>query len=129
MRNLKSLGLIAGGGALPVLFAQEARRAGYELKIAALRGEAPPAMARLGNKVEWISIGQLGKLLAFFKKEKVRKALMQGRVRHGKIFSDLRFDLKALALLARAKNRSGEALLKEVAKELSRGGVRLLDAR
>ena len=54
---------------------------------------------------------------------------MQGRVRHGRIFSDPRFDLKALALLARAKNRSGEALLKEVAAELSRNGVRLLDAR
>ncbi len=129
MSNLKTLGLIAGGGALPVLFAEEARRAGYELKIAALRGEASPAIARFGDKVEWISVGQLGKLLSFFKKEKVRRAVMQGRVRHGSIFSDLRFDLKALALLARAKNRSGEALLKEVAGELSRGGVRLLDAR
>ena len=79
MRTLKSLGLIAGGGALPVLFAQEARLAGYELKIAALRGEASPAIARFGGKVEWISVGQLGKLLFVFqKKKKVRRAIMQG---------------------------------------------------
>jgi len=123
------IGLIAGGGELPLLFAQSARQAGYSLKIAALRGEASPALGRWGDEVQWLSVGQLGKLISFFKKTQVRRALMHGRVRHGRIFSDLRFDFKALALLARAKNRSGEALLKEVAGELGRQGIRLLDGR
>jgi UDP-2,3-diacylglucosamine hydrolase len=129
VRPLKTVGLIAGAGELPLLFAARARQAGLSLKIAALHGEASPRLARFSDTLEWISIGQLGKLIAFFKKEKVHQALMHGRVRHGRLFSKLRFDLKALALLARAKNRSGEALLKEVAKELGRNGVRLMDAR
>ncbi len=114
---------------MPFLFAARARQAGHPLKIAALRGEASPSLERLGDAVEWISIGQLGKLISFFKKEKVRQAVMHGRVRHGRLFSNLRFDFRALALLARAKNRSGEALLKEIAFELGRDGVRLMDAR
>jgi DUF1009 family protein len=129
MKSPQPIGLIAGAGELPLLFAARVRQAGYPLKIAALRGEASPKLDGLGDAVEWISIGQLGKLISFFKKENVRQALMHGRVRHGRLFSNLRFDFKALALLARAKNRSGEALLKEIALELSRNGVRLMDAR
>lgn len=123
------MGLIAGGGELPALFVERARRSGYRLVIAALRGEADPRLASEGDSLQWISIGQLGKLISFFRREKITRALMLGRVRHAKIFSNIRFDFKALALLARAKDRSGETLLKEVAAELGRGGIRLLDAR
>lgn len=128
-RTLKPIGLIAGAGELPALFAERARRAGYRLVIAALRGEADPGLASEADSFQWISIGQLGKLISFFRREETKQALMLGRVRHGKIFSNIRFDFKALAILARAKDRSGETLLREVAAELGRGGVRLLDAR
>jgi len=129
VKTPQTIGLIAGAGELPLLFAARARQAGYPLKIAALRGEASPRLERFGDAVEWVSIGQLGKLISFFKKEKVSRAWMHGRVQHGRLFSNLRFDFRALALLARAKNRSGEALLKEIALELGREGVRLMDAR
>ncbi|HET9870720.1 MAG TPA: UDP-2,3-diacylglucosamine diphosphatase LpxI [bacterium] len=123
------LGLIAGEGELPLLFARQARRAGYRLCVAALKGAAPASVAGPGDRVEWVSVGQLGKMLAFFKREKVRRAVMHGRVRHASIFSPLGFDWRALALLARVKDRSGPALLAALAGELARAGVRLLDGR
>jgi DUF1009 family protein len=129
MKSPKILGLIAGGGELPMAFAEQARSLGYSLKVVALQGEASPRIGHSDEPVCWISIGQLGSLISFFKKEKVHEAVMHGRVRHDRIFKSLKFDLKALTLLTRVKNRSGEALLKAVGNELAREGIRILDAR
>ena len=129
MKSPKAIGLIAGGGDLPLAFAEQARARGYSLKVAAIQGEASPRLARRGDSLRWISIGQLGSLISFFKKEKVHQTVMQGRVRHDRIFKDLKFDLRALALLARTKNRSGETLLKAVAGELTRQGIQIRDSR
>lgn len=124
-----SIGLIAGGGELPLFFAREAKARGFSVKTAALRGSAQASIEKNSDTVTWISIGQLGSLIHFFKKQGVRRAVMHGKVQHSQLFRNLRLDWKALALWARLKDRSGEALLKAVAGELGRSGVDLLDGR
>ncbi len=123
------IGLIAGGGELPLLFARQAQRRGFSVRTAALRGSAPVSLERQCNVVNWISIGQLGSLIRFFKEQGVRRAVMHGKVQHSRLFKNLRLDWKALSLWSRLKDRSGEALLKAVAGELGRAGVELLDVR
>ncbi|HEY5040126.1 MAG TPA: UDP-2,3-diacylglucosamine diphosphatase LpxI, partial [bacterium] len=123
------LGLIAGSGELPLYFARRAKQKGFSLKTVAIRGAAPRRLETLSDKILWISVGQLGSLLSFFKKQGVQRAVMQGKVEHSQVFKNLRMDLKTLSVWVRLKDRSGEGLLKSVAAELQKRGVKLLDSR
>lgn len=129
MAKAPIIGLIAGGGELPFLFAREAKKRGFSLRTVAIRGSASPSLEKLSDAITWISIGQLGALTTFFNKQKVRRAVMHGKVQHSQLFRHFRLDWKALKVWSRLKDRSGEALLKAVAEELGRSGTALVDGR
>ena len=124
-----SIGLIAGGGDLPLLFAREAKAKGLSVHVAAIRGSASQEIEKLSDSIQWVSIGQVGALFKFFKKNKVQQAVMHGKVQHSDLLKNLRLDLKALSIWVKLKDRSGEGLLKALAGELEKQGVRLRDCR
>src|SRR3712207_2597050 len=80
-------GLIAGNGKFPFLVAEGARRAGASLAVAAIKEETDPAIERVADSLTWVGVGQLGKMIRFFKREGVEKAIMAGQVKHVQIFS------------------------------------------
>lgn len=111
-----------------MLLARSARSAGVSrLVAAAFTAETDPGFAALVDEVEWLRVGQLGKLLAFFKKSGVRRVIMAGQIAPKNLF-DLRPDWKALLLLARLKQRNAESIFAAIADELKRIGVELLPA-
>src|SRR5579859_4871070 len=118
----KIVGLIAGAGELPLAFAQNAKEKGLGLYTAAIRGAASARLNKLSDKIEWLSVGQLNRLITFFRQSHVRQAVLHGKVEHSALLKNPRLDLRALSLLFRVKERSGESLLKAVADELSRHG-------
>ena len=83
---MKKLGLIAGNGKFPLLFAAEARREGYTVVAVAHRGETPEEIERLADDVIWIRVGQLGKIIRTFKNAGVTQAVMAGGIGKVKLF-------------------------------------------
>ncbi|MEP7273072.1 MAG: LpxI family protein, partial [Acidobacteriota bacterium] len=95
-------GLIAGNGRFPFLVLDGARREGIELAVAAIREETDPRIEKEARTVEWISVGHLGKLIKFFKRERVSRVIMAGQVKHVQIFSlNALPDLRMARMLAR----------------------------
>lgn len=128
MNTPASLGLIAGSGAYPLLAAESARRAGVKrIVAAAFTGETDPKLEAAVDAIEWMRVGQLGRLIAFFQNVGVRQAMMVGQIAPNNLFN-LRPDWKALLLLARVKRRNAETLFGAVADDLSQVGVELLPA-
>jgi len=122
-------GLIAGNGRFPFLVLEGARAAGVEMVVAAIREEADPAIAPLAGSIEWISVGHLGKLISFFRKHGVDRAIMAGQVKHVQIFRLSALpDLRMARMLARLKRRNTDALIGAVAGELESEGIRLIDS-
>src|SRR5437867_11970431 len=95
------IGLIAGNGRFPLLFAENARRLGYRVSAVALTGETDPSLEGAVDRLHWIALGQLGRLIKAFKKDGVRQAVMVGGVKKTHLFSGIRPDLRSLALLRR----------------------------
>src|SRR5512132_1673981 len=95
------IGLIAGNGRFPLLFAENARRLGYRISAVALNGETDAALEQIVDRIHWISVGQFGKLIKAFKQDGVRQAVMVGGVKKTHLFSKVRFDLRALSLMRR----------------------------
>jgi UDP-2,3-diacylglucosamine hydrolase len=129
MVKYPSVGLIAGEGAVPLFFARQVKAKGLILKTVAIRGAASASIEKLSDETLWISVGQLGSMLSFFKAQGVKRAVMHGKVQHSKLFKNIRLDWKALSIWARLKDRSGEALLRAVAVELEKIKIKLLDSR
>jgi hypothetical protein len=122
-------GLIAGNGRFPLLVLEGARRDGVEMVVAAIKEETDPAIEQLAGKVEWISVGHLGKLIGFFRREGVTHALMAGQVKHVQIFRLSALpDVRMIKMLSRLKVRNTDALIGAVAAELAGEGIALVDS-
>ena len=121
-------GLIAGNGRFPFLVLEGARREGVSLSVVAIREETDPEIERVAERVIWVGIGQLGKMIRFFKREGVERAVMAGQVKHVQIFSGAMPDVRMLKMLLKLPRRNTDALIGAVAAELAREGIELIDS-
>jgi UDP-2,3-diacylglucosamine hydrolase len=122
-------GLIAGNGRFPFLVLERARDRGVELVVAAIKEETDPEIANRAKTIEWIGVGQLGRLIRFFKREGVTHAIMAGQVKHSQIFRlNALPDLRMVRLLARLPDKNTDSLIGAVADELAREGITLIDS-
>jgi UDP-2,3-diacylglucosamine hydrolase len=121
-------GLIAGNGKFPFLVLEGARRAGVSLAVAAIKEETDPAIEKVAESLTWVGIGQLGKMIRFFKREGVGRAIMAGQVKHVQIFSGALPDVRMLRMLISLPRRNTDALIGGVADELAREGIELIDS-
>ncbi len=123
------IGLIAGNGQFPLVVARGARSRGLRVIAVAVREEADPALSEYVDECHWISVGQLGGLLAAFAKAGVTEAIMAGQVRPERALgAEGRVDPAMAQLLARVPTKTTDALLGAIAGELARHGVRLIDS-
>ncbi len=122
------LGIIAGNGVYPRLLAQAAKKSGAQkIVAAAFTNETDPSLAQYVDEIEWLRVGQLGRLLNFFRDQKVRYAVMAGQIAPRNLF-DLRPDWKALFVLAKLKSRNAETIFSAIADELRKIDIELLPA-
>ncbi|MBA4182886.1 MAG: LpxI family protein, partial [Acidobacteria bacterium] len=74
-------GLIAGNGRFPFLVVEGAKKQGASLAVVAIKEETDKRIEEIAEKIIWVGIGQLGKMISFFKQEAVEQAIMAGQVR------------------------------------------------
>src|ERR671919_1046468 len=121
-------GLIAGNGKFPFMVVEGARRSGVPLVVAAIREETDPEMDQRAERVKWVGIGQLGRMIRFFKDEGVVKAIMAGQVKHVQIFSRAVPDARMLKVLLKLRRRNTDSLIGAVAAELQSEGIELINS-
>ena len=121
-------GLIAGNGRFPFLVVEGARRAGVSLSVAAIREETDPMIEQQVERLTWVGVGQLGKMIRFFKGEGVEKAIMAGQVKHVQIFSRAIPDARMLKMLLKLPRRNTDSLIGAIAAELASEGIQLIDS-
>ena len=126
--NIATLGIIAGNGSYPLALAKSARNRGVGRIVATgFENETDPALAALVDEIEWMRVGQLGRMIRFFQTRNVTEAIMAGQIAPGNLF-DLRPDMKALLLLAKLRRRNAESIFGAIGEELAKVGVCLLSA-
>ena len=117
------IGLIAGNGRFPIIFADNARKLGYHVSAVAHEGETEPELASHVDRIHWVKIGQLNKLIKAFKEDEVHQAVMLGGIKKTHMFTTLRPDFRALALATRLALWKDDDILRELAKELEQEGI------
>lgn len=122
------IGLIAGNGRFPIIFADNARKLGYHVSAVAHEGETEPELAGHVDRIHWIKIGQLNKLIKAFKEDGVHQAVMLGGIKKTHVFTTLRPDFRTLALATRLALWKDDDILRELAKELEREGIAICES-
>jgi DUF1009 family protein len=128
MAEGQKLGLIAGNGSFPLLLLDAARAQGAQVIVAAIKEETSPFIESRGATVQWMSLGELSKLIEFFKREGVSTAIMAGQVKHKQIFSSIRPDWKLAKVLLSLGTRNTDSLIGAVAKVLEDEGIHLISS-
>jgi len=121
-------GLIAGNGQFPFLVAEGARRQGAAVSAVAIIEETDKRIEGAVESLIWVGIGQLGKMISFFKKEGVTQVMMAGQVKHVQIFSGAMPDARMLKMLWSLPRRNTDSLIGGIARELAKEGIELIDS-
>lgn len=128
---MEKIGLIAGNGRFPILFAQGARENNVRVVAVGIEGETSPEIKDYVESLHWIKLAQLGKLIRCLKSEGVTKAVMAGGLTKSKMYSRFPFlkyrpDWRGISLFyKRVKDRDDHTILSAVAEELAKDGIEL----
>ncbi|HAM34345.1 MAG TPA: DUF1009 domain-containing protein [Elusimicrobia bacterium] len=125
---MEPIGLLAGSGRFPLLFAAEAKRMNVPVLALGIKGVTDPALEQVAGPVTYFALGQISKPIALLKSAGVTRAVMIGKVQHSSLFGGVRPDLRAIQVLARLKDKRTDTILKAVADEFSKDGIELLSS-
>ncbi len=120
------IGLIAGGGQFPLLFAEAARARGRRVVAVAHVNETLPELEQQADVTCWVKLGQLGRIIKYFRQEGVDETVFAGTITKTRIFHDVLPDFKGLTLWNKIDIRLDDAILRAVAQTLEEEGIRVI---
>lgn len=85
------IGLLAGSGRFPILFAEAARRQGLKVACVGIRFEAPEVLRDLCDSFEVIGVSKLGGMIRSFRRRGARRIVMAGKVTKSVMYTPGRF--------------------------------------
>jgi len=74
------IGLLAGSGRFPILFAEAARRQGLKVACVGIRFEASESLRDLCDSFEVVGVSKLGGMIRSFRRQGARRVVMAGKV-------------------------------------------------
>jgi DUF1009 family protein len=123
---MQRVGLIAGNGRFPLIFARTARAQGIEVVAVGHEGETLPELSDVVDSITWVKVGQLGRIIRTFQESAVERAVMAGGIRKAALLEHFAPDERGQRFLARLESLGDDALLRGVAAELESEGIQIL---
>ncbi|MFN8392250.1 MAG: UDP-2,3-diacylglucosamine diphosphatase LpxI [Bdellovibrionota bacterium] len=121
-----AIGVIAGNGPFPIHFAKEARKHGRSIVAVAHRGETLPELSGHVDCLEWIKVGQLGRMIDVFKQARVSEVAMAGGINRVRLFGGVKLDARGAALMYRLRSTKDDVIMRGIAEELESEGIRVV---
>ncbi|MEK6678060.1 MAG: UDP-2,3-diacylglucosamine diphosphatase LpxI [Nitrospirota bacterium] len=122
---MEGIGLIAGDGNFPIILSNGLREKGKRVIAVGLENITSPDLEKGVERLHWIKVGQLGRLIKIFKKEGINRVVMAGKVSKTFMFKDIRPDLRAITLYLKLKDRKDDSLLLGIVSELEKEGIKV----
>lgn len=129
MPVLSKLGLIAGGGQLPLDILQTCREQKRSVHIIVFKGQPQPEnIPECPHiQIDEVGLAGVGKVIKILKKSEVEDVVLAGHLAKPSLF-DLKPDLKGLSILKRAKSMHDNAILTVVCDALEEEGFHVKGA-
>lgn len=129
------IGIIAGGGRLPMVIAEGMRAAGREVCVVGLRGHCSEEILEMADRCTTAGTMRIGSWIRACQRFNVKEAVLVGRVDKAVMHVPFRFirnipDLRTIDIWYRRlrHDKRSANLLRVVADELSSKGITLIDS-
>ncbi|AMV37492.1 LpxI family protein [Planctomyces sp. SH-PL62] len=118
------IGLLAGSGRFPILFAEAARRQGFAVACVGIQYEASDELRDLCDTFDVVGVAKMGRMIRTFRRRGAREIVMAGKVTKNVIYTPMRWlhlcpDLRTVQWWHRrnrADNRDDSLLLSVIAE-------------
>jgi DUF1009 family protein len=129
------VGLLAGSGRFPILFAESARRQGLKVACVGIQHEAPPELRDLCTTFETVGVAKLGKMIRVLGRQNVRNVVMAGKVTKNVMYTPRRWvqlcpDYRMVRMwyFRNRKDNRDDSILLGVIAEFERDGMAFASA-
>lgn len=135
VKSGERIGLLAGWGRFPVVFAEAARAQGYAVQCVGIEGMVSEELIDICDSFTFTQLARIGKAIRFFKRRDVHHAVMAGKVEKRVLFNPYLFwrllpDARTLHMWLRycTANKKDDTLLLAVIREFGRDGIQFRSA-
>ncbi|WP_240907376.1 LpxI family protein [Paludisphaera rhizosphaerae] len=131
----RTIGLLAGSGRFPILFAEAARRQGFAVACVGIQYEASEELRDICSTFDVVGVAKMGRMIRTFRRRGAAEIVMAGKVTKNVIYTPMRWlhlcpDLRTVQWWYRrdrADNRDDSLLLSVIA-EFKRDGMTFTSA-
>jgi UDP-2,3-diacylglucosamine hydrolase len=120
--------IIAGNGHFPFLVLEAARDRGIDPLVVAIKEEAFPDLARNAPEIEWLSLGEVARLLELLGERAVNKVVLAGQVKHVQLYSSIKPDGVVEQTLNGMDRKNTDALIGAFVGLLESRGIHVVDS-
>ena len=121
----RRVGLIAGNGNLPVLFAKALKARNHSLCIVAHEKETRAEISESADDLLWIPVGQIAAIIPYFKQHQISEVVMAGGIPKTHLF-DRVLDQSVRSLVDTFKEKKDDLLLRAFASAFENAGIKIL---
>ncbi len=125
---MRRIGLIAGNGRFPILFARTAMAEGAEVIAVAHAGETLDELRQLLPAATWVKVGELDRIIGALRAGEVECAVMAGGIRKQTLLEHFAPDERAQRMLQRLTDFGDDAILRGVAGEIESEGIPVVES-
>jgi DUF1009 family protein len=133
--NQPPIGLLAGSGLFPIVFARKARELGLSVVCVGIRYEASPELVPLVSCFYWSGVARMGRMIRCFRRESVRHVVMAGKIQKTRMHAPWRMlrlwpDWRTLRfwLFGRRRDNRDDSLLLGLIDEFAADGLEFASA-
>ena len=124
----EKLGLIAGDGELPLLFAQGAKQAGLDITAITVTPNAKTdQLQEIVPDTKKIEVGQLDKIINQIKEAGISEVVLLGKVTKELLFQGVELDQRFKQLVAQLPEKNDDAIMLAIVNELQEEGIKVSD--
>jgi DUF1009 family protein len=126
---MEVMGLIAGNGPLPILFAQDARKKGIQVVAVGFVGETREELPDHVEGMSWVRVGELDALVKALHRGGARRIMVLGGIDKRRAMKNANFDERGLRVLNELAARGDDALLTALSRELESDGMQVVGSQ
>jgi DUF1009 family protein len=130
-----TVGLLAGAGRFPVVFAETARQRGLSVKCMGVLGLASDELREICDDFQTAPLARLGKAIRYYRRHRIDRVVMAGKIEKRVIYDPFRalrylpdWRTVHMWLTYAADNKKDDTLLMAVIREFARDNIRIESA-
>ena len=122
------IGLVAGYGELPLVFAKKAKERGDTVIALGLKGATSEELEKYVEKIYWFEWGDLKKALFLAVTQRLSKIALLGKIKKEILFMETgKLDDEAQKIIKSPEGKKDYTILKGVAKLINAVGIEIID--